>query len=214
MTTTTTTEAVALVLTVCLGLTSGFPTGAPLSACSHLMPLHMDGELMTVVSPYLLVVNDTTYGNSPIKLTVTTMGQKNYMAFMLQARSEFGEPAGHFSEAPVAARAMTCYGDDDTLTHTAAFIRTGMEVVWHPPPKNIGRITIEGSISLNKIKYWPVRSEYIQGTGPVDKSGAPKSPPKRPSAGRKGENDSTMCTVAMSSVALSVLIGFSLGNTF
>lgn len=67
MTTAEAVTLVTLVLTVCLELTSGFPTGAPLSACSHLMPLHMDGELMTVVSPYLLVLNDTTYGNSPIK---------------------------------------------------------------------------------------------------------------------------------------------------
>ena len=44
-----------------------FPTGAPLSACSHLMPVHIDGELQTVVSPYVLVLNETTYGSSPIR---------------------------------------------------------------------------------------------------------------------------------------------------
>lgn len=46
-----------------------FPTGAPLSACSHLMPVHIDGELMESASPYILLLNDTQYGGelSPIK---------------------------------------------------------------------------------------------------------------------------------------------------
>ena len=75
-------------------------------------------------------------------MTVSAVGpsERDFMAFMLQARSEFGEPAGHFSEAPVASKPMTCYSTDDTLTHTAAFIRPSMEVLWHPPSKNMGRI--------------------------------------------------------------------------
>ncbi|KAK3797708.1 hypothetical protein RRG08_054725 [Elysia crispata] len=136
------------------------------------MPVHIDGELQEIASPYILVVNDTTYGTMPLKLTVSAVGPsvRDFMAFMLQARSEFGEPAGHFSQAPVASKPMTCYHTDDTLTHTAAFIRPSMEVLWHPPGKNIGRVAFTGSIAVNKIKFWAVQSDYMKGEGKLDLS--------------------------------------------
>jgi len=198
----------AVLCLVCwLGLCRSFPTGAPLSACSHLMPVHMDGELQTVVSPYLLVLNETKYGNSPIKLTVTTMGPniQNYMAFMLQARSEYGEPAGRFSGVPSASRSMTCYSGNDTLTHTAAFIRPAMEVTWHPPPKNIGKITIQGSISLNKIKFWPVKSEPLTGTGVLDLTGTRRNRPGN-KAGTTGGGQSVSATKTTQLLSLAVLM--------
>ncbi|XP_059152893.1 reelin domain-containing protein 1-like [Physella acuta] len=167
------------VVSLCLVFrVSSFPTGGPLSACSHLMPVHIDGELQEGAPPYVLILNDTTYGSHPLKLTVSAIGPsaRDFMAFMLQARSEFGQTAGHFAEVPMASKTMTCYGDDDTLTHTAAFIRPSMEVTWYPPPKNIGKISITGSIAVSKAKFWAVESAAIHGTGKMDLSGAPSRP--------------------------------------
>ncbi|GFR98252.1 ferric-chelate reductase 1 [Elysia marginata] len=163
---------VASLVCYCSRQATAFPSGAPLSACSHLMPVHIDGELQEKASPYVLVVNDTTYDTKPLKLTVSAVGpsERDFMAFMLQARSEFGETAGHFSQAPVASKPMTCYHTDDTLTHTAAFIRPSMEVLWHPPGKNIGRVAFTGSIAVNKIKFWSVQSNYLKGEGKLDLS--------------------------------------------
>ncbi|BFZ01993.1 hypothetical protein BsWGS_05031 [Bradybaena similaris] len=154
-----------------------FPSGAPLTACGHLMPIHENGELQTMPSPYVLILNDTTYRSQPLKLTISVAGAgaRDFMAFMLQARSEFGQPAGYFSDVPQASKTMTCYEKDDTLTHTAAFIRSAMEVVWHPPPKNIGKISITGSVAVSKIKYWAVESNALRSTGPLDTSGAPQA---------------------------------------
>ncbi|CAG5131682.1 unnamed protein product, partial [Candidula unifasciata] len=136
-----------IVLIICLfwiRQVAAFPSGAPLSACGHLMPVHVDGELQNSASPYMLILNDTTYGTQPLKLTVsaTGAGARDFMAFMLQARSEFGQPAGYFANVPPASKTLTCYEKDDTLTHTAAFIRSTMEVLWYPPSKNIGKISI------------------------------------------------------------------------
>ncbi|CAL1538787.1 unnamed protein product [Lymnaea stagnalis] len=166
--------AVVMSSLVLLQTISAFPTGSPLSACGNLMPVHIDGELQTGAAPYMLILNDTTYGSTPLKLTITAVGPsaRDFMAFMLQARSEFGEVAGHFSDFPLAAKAMTCYSNEDTLTHTAAFIRQSMEVVWHPPNKNIGKISITGSMAQTKVKYWEVESASIKGSGPLDTSGA------------------------------------------
>ncbi|KAI8793593.1 defense protein l(2)34Fc, partial [Biomphalaria glabrata] len=124
--------------------TSAFPTGSPVSACSDLMPVHIDGELQKGASPYMIILNDTVYGSAAIRVSITAVGPatKEFMAFMLQARNEAGSPQGNFGDVPVASKAMTCYKDGDTLTHTAAFIRQSMEVTWFPPANNVGKITI------------------------------------------------------------------------
>jgi len=166
------TDLVLIFLVFFLHRVQAFPSGAPLSACGQLLPVHVDGEQQNSASPYVLILNDTSYGSQPLKLTITTVGSgtRDFMAFMLQARSEFGKPAGYFSDVPRASKTLACYENDDTLTHTAAFIRPGMEVLWHPPSKNIGKISIQGSIALSKIKFWAVESSALTGTGPIDKS--------------------------------------------
>ncbi|XP_055874819.1 reelin domain-containing protein 1-like [Biomphalaria glabrata] len=152
--------------------TSAFPTGSPVSACSDLMPVHIDGELQKGASPYMIILNDTVYGSAAIRVSITAVGPatKEFMAFMLQARNEAGSPQGNFGDVPVASKAMTCYKDGDTLTHTAAFIRQSMEVTWFPPANNVGKITITGSIALSKVKYWAVESAPVSGRGAQDAS--------------------------------------------
>ncbi|KAH9496861.1 Reelin domain-containing protein 1 [Bulinus truncatus] len=238
-----------------------FPTGSPVSACSDLMPVHIDGELQKGASPYMIILNDTVYGSTAIKggslklwirrenyksgpwenyksgpwenyksvpwenyesgpwenyksgpwenyksepwenyksgpwenyksgpwenyksepwenyesgpsrFSITAVGPatKEFMAFMLQARNELGQPSGFFSDFPMASKAMTCYNDGDTLTHTAAFIRQSMDFIWHPPSKNLGKISITGSIAVSKVKYWAVESAAIPGTGKLE----------------------------------------------
>ena len=61
----------------CAWQADSFPSGAPLSACSHLMPVHMDGELQEVASPYVLVVNSTTYSTKPLKCEHTRFSLAN-----------------------------------------------------------------------------------------------------------------------------------------
>ncbi|GFO40893.1 adhesion G-protein coupled receptor d1 [Plakobranchus ocellatus] len=157
------------------------------------MPVHFDGELQEIASPYVLVFNSTTYGTTPLKLTVSAVGpsERDFMAFMLQARSEFGEPAGHFSQAPVASKPMTCYNTDDTLTHTAAFIRPSMEVLWHPPSDNIGKISIICGSEINLVRmkklkslfFWLFKICYLWTSFFTGSSGGPTVPACAPVVG-------------------------------
>ena len=40
---------------------SSFPSGAPLSACGHLMPIHEDAAAQETASPFLILLSDTNY---------------------------------------------------------------------------------------------------------------------------------------------------------
>lgn len=49
-------------------LVSSFPSGAPLSACGHLMPIHEDAAAQETASPFLILLSDTNYtSHQPIK---------------------------------------------------------------------------------------------------------------------------------------------------
>jgi hypothetical protein len=48
-------------------MASSFPSGAPLSACGHLMPIHEDAVVQESAPPYLIVMSSTNYtGGHPI----------------------------------------------------------------------------------------------------------------------------------------------------
>lgn len=51
---------------------SSFPSGAPLSACGHLMPIHEDAAAQETASPFLILLSDTNYtSHEPIKGKLT-----------------------------------------------------------------------------------------------------------------------------------------------
>ena len=41
--------------------TKGFPSGAPLSACRNLMPIHEDAIAEESAAPYIILMSETNY---------------------------------------------------------------------------------------------------------------------------------------------------------
>ena len=76
------------------------------------------------------------------RFSVTVTSGEPYLAFMLQGRTRDNRPVGRFSVAPPVSKFLSCYDDDDTLSHAAAFGRTAMEVTWHQPAEDVGDVYI------------------------------------------------------------------------
>ncbi|XP_076461719.1 putative defense protein 3 [Babylonia areolata] len=177
----------ALVVLLVAAVASCFPSGAPLSACGHLMPIHEEAEAQETAPPFFILLSHTNYtSGEPIagksqtttpfvillfktcfmfgrSITVSVTSRDPYLAFMLQGRTRDNQPVGHFSYAPAVAKFLSCYGDNDTLSHAAAFERTTMQVLWHPPKADVGDVFITGSIASTKYIFWAVESELIKG---------------------------------------------------
>lgn len=63
----------AWIVVATAAVASGFPSGAPLSACGHLMPIHEDAVAQKSASPYLLLLSHTDYTKrEPITRTLHT----------------------------------------------------------------------------------------------------------------------------------------------
>ncbi|KAL8587063.1 hypothetical protein ACOMHN_023453 [Nucella lapillus] len=162
-------EALVVLLMACV--VSPFPSGAPLSACGHLMPIHEEAEAQRSAAPFIILLSSTNYtSGEPIAVTVTS--SEPYLAFMLQGRTLDNQPVGHFSRPPPVAKFLNCYGQKDTLSHAAAFEREGMQVLWHPPKEDVGDVFIIGSIARTKYIFWAVESERIKGIPKPGGSGA------------------------------------------
>ncbi|KAK7110388.1 defense protein l(2)34Fc-like [Littorina saxatilis] len=174
---------------------SSFPSGAPLSACGHLMPIHEDAVAEESASPFLILLSSTNYTTQePITVTVTS--GEPYLAFMLQGRTRDNSPVGRFSVAPPVSKFLSCYGANDTLSHAAAYGRTAMEVTWHPPTEDVGDVFITGSIARTKYIFWAVESEAIKG----------KDTYVQPSGGGNGANTlSSSSNVAVTVLSLLLL---------
>jgi hypothetical protein len=102
--------SLGLVAGCCLFLVSAVwssPTGAPLSTCATLMPMHGDKVPQTSNPPYQLLPSK---GQGRIRLIVGSPEGDGYEGFIILARDvETGELVGEFNNLPEAsARHLEC----------------------------------------------------------------------------------------------------------
>ncbi|XP_011498802.1 PREDICTED: putative ferric-chelate reductase 1 homolog [Ceratosolen solmsi marchali] len=145
-----------LAIGCCLLLTSAVwssPTGAPLSTCNTLMPMHNKAP-QTSNPPYQLLPSK---GQGRIRLILGSPEGDGYEGFIILARDvETGELVGEFNNLPeTSARHLECTpGLKNGVTHVKPEKIHNLEIDWEAPADYEGTIIFNSTICKTWDVFW------------------------------------------------------------
>ncbi|XP_063271542.1 reelin domain-containing protein 1 [Prinia subflava] len=162
----------ALCLASC---TAAFSQGASPSACADMMPRHLRVQLHSSSSSYITVHTNRSFYFPGDKVPVTVRSTRDYMGFMLQARTvSNNEIAGTFVLLPPGSKLLTCSEDGDTVTHSDKSLKRNLSFVWKAPDQPIGDIKFFISIVQSYFVYWAKIESAVVAQGGQNESLADK----------------------------------------
>uniref|UniRef100_A0A8C4NM76 Reelin domain-containing protein n=1 Tax=Eptatretus burgeri TaxID=7764 RepID=A0A8C4NM76_EPTBU len=144
----------------------GYSGGADLSACPLMSPAHDPTSPRRSKTPWLNIVPGQRVYNPGDNVSVTIRSSRNFMGFMLQARTTAvsltvdsdvavkGRPVGRFIHIPPGAHLLECHGPGDTATHTDKSLKRVLMFVWRAPARNVGDIRFTATIVQSYFVFW------------------------------------------------------------
>ncbi|CAH1258437.1 FRRS1 [Branchiostoma lanceolatum] len=138
--------AAALAVALSVSVVEGYPTGAPVSACTEMFPNHrMNHENASLpdvryssqnlsTAPYRITAD--VQGNGKVKVSLRVTNESKYWeGFFLQARVQgTTTPVGMWEGLPTNAQTRDCpSGTKTAVTHKSETKTTTLEVTWTPP---------------------------------------------------------------------------------
>ncbi|XP_078259135.1 defense protein l(2)34Fc-like [Rhinoraja longicauda] len=146
---------------LCLPLVLALPGGAPLRACSSLLPSHTDVSPRTSDPPHTIAV---TYLNGTAQVTIIG---SDYQGLLLQCREPNGNVAvGIWTVPPTNTKAISCFNmHNSAITHSNTDLKSGITVyTWNPPSKHKCDMKVEfvATVAQSRVMYWiGLKSEQI-----------------------------------------------------
>lgn len=149
-------------------VTSAFcrPDGAPVEACTQLIPQHPPNVPMAGSGPFTLNVTIPSIGYIPGNGYEVTLSSDNpnvtFRGFVIQARTQpENNLVGSFIIVDEQTRLQECQlsGEDPvstsgTITHTSRTNKTSVSLRWVAPSAGTGPITFIYSVVANYSTYW------------------------------------------------------------
>ncbi|XP_029940252.1 reelin domain-containing protein 1 [Salarias fasciatus] len=89
-------------------------------------------------------------------VTVTVRSSRDFMGFLLQARS-VGDPVllgGSWALTPPGAHTLHCLSEDDTVTHSDKQLKRNLSFVWRAPDTPIGDVRFYITVVQSYFVYW------------------------------------------------------------
>ncbi|NXT21413.1 RELD1 protein, partial [Syrrhaptes paradoxus] len=142
--------------TLCLvSCAAAFSQGASLSACSDMMPRHLQAQLRSPTNNHVTLRTNVSFFSPGDKVPVTVRSTRDFMGFLLQARKVSNdEIAGTFIFIPPGSKLLTCFEEGDTVTHSDKSLKRNLSFVWKAPDQPIGDIKFFISIVQSYFVYW------------------------------------------------------------
>ncbi|KAM6120262.1 reelin domain-containing protein 1 [Pterocles gutturalis] len=142
--------------TLCLvSCAAAFSQGASLSACSDMMPRHLQAQLRSPTNNHVTLHTNVSFFFPGDKIPVTVRSTRDFMGFLLQARKVSNdEIAGTFIFIPPGSKLLTCFEEGDTVTHSDKSLKRNLSFVWKAPDQPIGDIKFFISIVQSYFVYW------------------------------------------------------------
>ncbi|XP_043278671.1 putative ferric-chelate reductase 1 homolog isoform X2 [Venturia canescens] len=136
-----------------INLANGYPSGAPGSACSSLVPRHPGGSVQASYPPYQVLA---AAGQGRIRLTLGSPQGLPYEGFILVARdTQTGEYVGEFANLPEGAQYLECTpGLRNAVTHTDKQKKQNLEFEWEAPNEYEGTIIFNSTFLQDYETYW------------------------------------------------------------
>lgn len=139
----------ALLTVLSIERSSQLSSGAPLTACDTLVPLHQGNSAQPLPSPFAIDLSATNiFPGERIRVQIRSIqGERSFLGFMVQART--ADPpisiVGRFI-APTGTPTFQfrdCSGSQTTVTHILGNRQTSMVFDWEAPAGFRGKIRFQ-----------------------------------------------------------------------
>ncbi|RDD38018.1 Ferric-chelate reductase 1 [Trichoplax sp. H2] len=158
-----------LLVLIFVAACNAFSTGAPLTACTNMIPGHSVAS-QTSTPPYTLTVSASSYtASSTLTLTITATSGGNFKGFFLQARAANSSNTvayGEFFNAPAGAKTIACNDlANSAATHANSDQKTSISISWRAPSP-VGNVQFFLTVVQQFTTLWTgIKSGIITGPG-------------------------------------------------
>uniref|UniRef100_A0A672JCX3 Reeler domain containing 1 n=1 Tax=Salarias fasciatus TaxID=181472 RepID=A0A672JCX3_SALFA len=136
--------------------TASFSRGASPASCRGMTPNHIRAHPQDSRQGYVTVHTSASSYLPGQLVTVTVRSSRDFMGFLLQARS-VGDPVllgGSWALTPPGAHTLHCLSEDDTVTHSDKQLKRNLSFVWRAPDTPIGDVRFYITVVQSYFVYW------------------------------------------------------------
>ncbi|KAK6322979.1 hypothetical protein J4Q44_G00053180 [Coregonus suidteri] len=128
--------------------TLGFSRGASPASCLEMSPGHIRPQPQDLHHSHVTLYTSASIYLPGDTVTVTVRSTRDFMGFLLQARSlgaaggrgRGGKVAGTWTLTPPGTHTLRCLSDNDSLTHSDKQLKRNLSFVWRAPDTALGDI--------------------------------------------------------------------------
>ncbi|XP_019711736.1 flocculation protein FLO11 isoform X2 [Hippocampus comes] len=152
---------------------TAFSRGAGPASCQTMSPGHIRAQPQDLQQNHITIRTSVNSYLPGQLVTVTVRSSRDFMGFLLQARSGddsqvmaaiaggAGSPAegpvlvrGSWTLAPPGTHTLRCLSEGDTLTHSDKQLKRNLSFVWRAPDAPVGDIRFYVTVVQSYFVYW------------------------------------------------------------
>uniref|UniRef100_A0A3B3V0F6 Reeler domain containing 1 n=1 Tax=Poecilia latipinna TaxID=48699 RepID=A0A3B3V0F6_9TELE len=142
-----------------------FSHGASLTSCQEMIPGHIRAHPLDPKHSFITLQTSSSSYLPGQLITVTVRSSRDFMGFLLQARSVGGQRNG-FAEGP-GTHTLRCLFEGDTVTHSDKQLKRNLSFVWRAPDMPKGDIRFHITVVQSYFVYWTgVESAVVRDRSP------------------------------------------------
>uniref|UniRef100_A0A6Q2ZF55 Reelin domain-containing protein n=1 Tax=Esox lucius TaxID=8010 RepID=A0A6Q2ZF55_ESOLU len=144
--------------------TLGFSRGASPASCLEMSPGHVRTHPQNPHRSHVTLYTSASSYLPGDLVTVTVRSTRDFMGFLLQARSlgvaggrgrgAGGRVAGAWTLTPPGTHTLDCFGNHDSLTHSDKQLKRNLSFVWRAPDTTVGDIRFYITVVQSYFVYW------------------------------------------------------------
>ncbi|XP_026154534.1 reelin domain-containing protein 1 [Mastacembelus armatus] len=149
---------VGVVLFLLAPLTGSFSRGANQASCQEMTPGHISAQPLYLQHSHVTLHTSASSYLPGQLLTVTVRSSRDFMGFLLQARSSTRVGpvlvGGSWTFTPPGTHTLHCFSEGDTLTHSDKQLKRNLSFVWRAPDAPMGDIRFYITVVQSYFVYW------------------------------------------------------------
>ncbi|XP_043954606.1 reelin domain-containing protein 1-like [Gambusia affinis] len=150
-----------------------FSHGASLTSCQEMIPGHIRAHPLNLKHSFITLQTSSSSYLPGQLITVTVRSSRDFMGFLLQARSVGGERnglgegpgvrperpgpllvGGSWIRLPPGTHTLRCLFEGDTVTHSDKQLKRNLSFVWRAPDMPKGDIRFHITVVQSYFVYW------------------------------------------------------------
>uniref|UniRef100_A0A087YJK5 Reelin domain-containing protein n=1 Tax=Poecilia formosa TaxID=48698 RepID=A0A087YJK5_POEFO len=132
-----------------------FSHGASLTSCQEMIPGHIRAHPLDPKHSFITLQTSSSSYLPGQLITVTVRSSRDFMGFLLQARSVGGQRVGgSWIRSPPGTHTLRCLFEGDTVTHSDKQLKRNLSFVWRAPDMPKGDIRFHITVVQSYFVYW------------------------------------------------------------